>query len=64
MLHAEDGSERGRDADRRGAADAKHLDRFPDLIDASAFEPADLGGKHCLVEQFQIAIHAADPFDG
>ncbi len=50
VLAAEDRAERRRDADRRRAADAKRLDRFPDRRHVAAIEVDELGGKPRLVD--------------
>ena len=53
----------GRNPDRRGTSDAKHLDRFPDGFDRAAFDFDQFGRQQSLVDHGEITIRLANPME-
>ncbi len=53
----------GGDADGRGAADAESFDGFPNRLDVGAIDFDEFDGQEGLVDEAQMAVHAADPVE-
>ena len=51
------------DADRRGPAHAQAANGLEHRFHVAALEMRDLGGQSRLIEQPQIAVGAAEPFE-